>query len=376
MADLSRKLASCYKHTICDYLLEMCLLPLPISQLDDKFEVVPTSPQSTGSPFVLLEMPSDSPFNTPTKKRPDATEDEARTKTSLEQDRASSGSLSRRISYESTPDTSAENSLRSGLIPQWSRKDTECIIAELGEAMQSMDAHSIQEQPREGEGGPSSEQSLTWHQKEKLRREMEAQEAMAREAHLGNCGILEETYHTTIPNHLAHARELGSSSVAHYSVALVGSYSAAVFLSQATANVHQLCPDITMNAFAYTDGELPQYVHCTLEKDLTKAQKPPNKISKLHYIVIGRNPLQWEESLHPTVPLRRISQPWLDPQTKQSLQLFHPLDTKKPLRTGELPLQIIAATRNTFVSRQRLVLLNITNEKVCVCVCVCVPHKL
>ena len=181
--------------------------------------------------------------------------------------------------------------------------------------------HSIQDRAHEWEGGPSPEHSLSWHQKERVRREVEAKDAMTREAHLGHCGTLEESYHATIPNHLALTRELGSASVSYSSVVLIGSYSASVFLSRVTAGIHQLCPDITLNAFTYEDGDSPRYVHCSPEKDLTKAQKPPLKLSKLRYIVVGRNPLQWEESLHPTVPSLRISQPWLDPQTKQSLQL-------------------------------------------------------
>ena len=375
MADLSHKLASCYKQAICDYLLELCLLPLPIAQLDEGFEAVPTSPQSAGSPFVHLEIPLDSVYSTPPKKKHDTAEDAASRKSSLEQEHVSPGGGSRRVSDESASDTSAESSLRSGQLPHGSRRDAERTFADIDEVSELMVAHSIQDRAHEWEGGPSPEQSLTWHQKEKMRREAEAQEAVAREAHLGNCGTLEETYRTTIPNHLALTRELGSASVSHCSIVLVGGYSASVFLSQATASIRQLCPDIALNSFTCADGDPARYVHCTPEKDLTKAQKPPLKVSELRYIVIGRNPLQWEESLHPTVPSVRISQPWIDPQSKQSLQLFHPLDTMKPLRAGELPLQMVAANGSTFVPRQRLVLLIITNEKVCVftavCVCVC-----
>ena len=147
MTDLSHKLASCYKHAVCDYLLELCLLPLTITRLDERFEVVLPSPQSTGSPFIHLEMPSDSLYNSPVKGKLDAAEDAASRKTSLEQDHVFPGSGSRRASDESTLDTSAESSLRSGQLTHLSKREAERVFADIEEVSESMDAHSIQDRP-------------------------------------------------------------------------------------------------------------------------------------------------------------------------------------------------------------------------------------
>ena len=57
-------------------------------------------------------------------------------------------------------------------------------------------------------------------------------------------------------------------------------------------------------------------------------------------------------------------QPWIDAQTKQSLQLFHPLDSKKISKTVEYPLMGLAKEQSCFIPRQRLLYLSITQEKV------------
>lgn len=59
-----------------------------------------------------------------------------------------------------------------------------------------------------------------------------------------------------------------------------------------------------------------------------------------------------------------LIQPWFDEQMKQSLQLFHPLDSKKISKTVEFPLLPLAKEQPCFIPRQRLLVFKISQEKV------------
>ena len=299
MTDLSTKLTSCFKHAMSDYLLELCLLPLPIAKQPEGSFVWDSA---TNSPNVFLENEG---------------------------------------------------------APVRSRKDTEKIMEDISDAL-------VSEEDGASQGEVSSESSLTWHGKEWLRREQEARDRYYQEAHFGRSGILDETYHTTIPQHLDRACKLASPSISHCTYTSMGSHSARTFLTEAIASIQQLCPDLTLSTFERTppgEASSGQYAHCTPERDWSKVERAV-ELSDLHYIVIGRNLRQWEECCDPTDPTHRSTHPWVDPQTKQSLQLFYPLDSKKFVRGVEVPLQQSVVGREAFVPRQRLVLMSVTSSQV------------
>ena len=351
LMDLSHKLTSCFKHALCDYLLELCLLPLPIARLGETAEDPPDFTPGPDSPFILIDTPSEgSPIKVPPQS---STSQKASTDI-----RSGQQTPTRQASLDKTP---VDSPMKPDDPPRRSRRDTHHIMEEIQDALQSVDA---QEKPKDSELEAAEQVTLTWHHKEKLRRWQEARETELRDAHFGKQGILEPMYQLTIPAHLGHAHQLASHSVNHYTFNLLGNYSTQSFLSQAMADIQQLCPDITLNAFKLTTNDPPQYTHYTPENDWSKVEGAPPNLSTLHYIVIGRNLSQWNECCLPLTPETRINQAWVDPQTKQSLQLFHPLDSKKVVRGLDVPLQQSTINKNVFVPRQRLVLMTISNEQV------------
>ena len=92
--------------------------------------------------------------------------------------------------------------------------------------------------------------------------------------------------------------------------------------------------------------------------------KRPSLPSEAHYLAVGRNLLQWEEACDPLTSTKRITHPLLDQQSKLPLQLFQPLDSKKLTKDVSIPLQGLAASKETFVPRQRLAIVIITNKQV------------
>ena len=354
MTDLSAKLTSCFKHAMSDYLLELCLLPLPIARQPEGSFVWDSA---TNSPNAFLE--NEGPGNKVEKRG--AYEAGSRRASSEKGEVHKAGS--RRTSNEQPParspsTRSVESSSLKSDAPVRSRRDTEKIVEDITDALLSENGGS------QGEG--SSESSLTWHGKEWLRREQEARDRYYQEAHFGRSGVLDETYHTTIQQHLAHACKLASPSVTHCTYTFMGSHSARTFLTEAIASIQQLCPDLNISTFEKSlPGEVAagQYAHCIPERDWSRVERVV-ELSDLHYMVIGRNLRQWEECCDPTDLTHRSTHPWVDPHTKQSLQLFYPLDSKKFVRGVEVPLQQSVVGGEAFVPRQRLVLMSVTSWQV------------
>ena len=376
MADLSTKLSSSFKHAMIDYLLEVCLLPLPIARPEESS--VWDSP--AGSPSVSLknEGRRAGSRKTSTEKK-DAGGRTASVEKNLSMRKVSTsssrsiealkcdsssrrssveGGNSRKSSSEKSPKRKVSNtSLRSTEAspskpdtPERSHKGSDAIVKDTSDAMHPANGGS-----RVAE---SSEVSLTWSVKEKLRREKEMRDAYLQEAHLGQTGILEEPYHTTIPKYLAHACKLTSPSICQFTYSFLGSYSAQAFVTETITCIQQICPDLSLNAFKLkSEAPLSQYTHCTLDKDWSRLERT-NELSQLHYIVIGRNPQQWEECCKPA---HRSTQSRVEPHARQSMQLFHPLDSRKVVR---VPLQQSAVGGEAFVPRQRLVLMSVTSQQV------------
>ncbi len=376
MADLSNKLAACFKQAVCDYLLEISLLPRPIAQLGDTPDDF-ISPRSTGSPFIIIDTPTPSPWKSPGLHRSVSGDPSA-------VGRRSELSSKRRI-FETAMDKAMLGDKHEGATsierapmgvseaPVFKRRASIGIIEGVDKMLKSLSSSvPKQRSPEREEGGSSdSPEQLTWNQKEKIRREQEAREAAAHEAHCGRTGVLEPAYQLWIPRHLEFTHAIGSPSVTYHSFELVSSHSAYVFLSQAMADIRQTCPDISASAFKALqngrlggDGATSRYLYYLPEQDLTKTHRVEPEIMNMHYIVIGRNVHQWEESCNPNALDSRITQAWLDP-SGQSMQLFHPLDSKKFTRQVEVPFQQMAnGGKTSFIPRQRLVVLSITNDQV------------
>ena len=397
MADLSTKLSSCFKHAMIDYLLEVCLLPLPIARPEDSS--VWSSPASSPSAFPRNDRRGSS------RKTSMEQREEGRQKTSAEEKGESSRRTSTEKKESSSPRTSIEiktagsrkasvemkSSVRKGSLSSFKSVDTLPLRSdsrrgsaegESGSRKSSSEkspkrktsntslrsietSKGISDTVHPNNGGPQlpagPEGSQTWYGREKLRREHEVRDAHFREAHLGQTGILEETYHTTIPKYLAHACKLASPSISQFTYSFLGSYSAQAFATKTIMCVQQICPDLALNAFKLkSEAPLNQYAHCTLDKDWSGMERT-DEPSQLHYIVVGRNPQQWEECCNPA---HRSTQPWVDQQIKRSLQLFYPLDSRKSVRGAEVPLQQSAVGGEAFVPRQRLILMSITSQQV------------
>ena len=298
MADLSDKLHRCLKQALCDYILELYLLPQPIARLGDISSIHSSPVRGTSSPFVVLE-PS------PTEHIPQDQEGEEK------------GSL-RRALFEKielhapqtlllAPQSSLESqvSVESPSItePRRSRADTNSITQEMNEILCSIDrTEGKREEEEESEAS-----SLAWHEKEKIRREQEAKNAYHREAHHGRMGILEATYLSIIPQHLAESFKLSSNSVSHHTLPLLGNYSANLFLCEAMSIFHQVCPDVTLNAFRLDEtGKTREYMHYVPLK--TSHVRVEKELSEVHYVVVGRNIKQWDEARFPGMPELRLTQ--------------------------------------------------------------------
>ena len=355
LSEFSTHLSVCFKQALFDYLLELYLLPQPVAKsLPESF----AAREYSVSPFVLIDV--DSPgVRTPVESMSNLSsrrESEELKSPAASQD-GSSQPVSRKISTGSR--RSSDDKLGVNKVPSFDKEDssqtkrsrtyTEQIILEIEEAVQSIE-------DKEGQSA--------WMEKEKKRRLDEAREAVCHEAHLGNSGVIEHTYHTTIPQHLAAASRLHSACIKYHSFSLVGNYSARVFLSQTVLAFQSLCPDFAVNSFQSIGVRgIGPFVHFTPEKDWTKVKKLIRP-SKAHYIVVGRNLDQWEESRAPDTSTKRTTQPWLDQQSKLPLQLFQPLDSKKMSQDLKIPLQGLASSKEMFVPRQRLVVAIVTNQKV------------
>lgn len=352
LSEFSYHLSNCFKQALFDYLFELYLLSQPIAKpLSDSFDARDYSI----SPFVLVDVespgmrtPAESMSNLSSRRESEELKPPSQgvsapgsRKVSTSSRRASDDKLS--VGKGSSFDKD------DGAPVKRSRTYTEQIILEIEDAVQSI----------EDKDGKSM-----WMEKERKRRRTEERDTIIHDAELGNSGMLRKAYHSSIPQHLAGAFRLHSACVKFHSFSLVGNYSAQVFLSQTALALETLCPDFTVNCFQSigVDDQGP-FIHFTPARDWTKVKRV-NHPSHTHYIAVGRNLPQWEESCDPLTPTKRIIQPWLDKVSKLSLQHFQPLDTKKLNKDVIVPLQGLASSKEMFVPRQQLAVVIVTKKKV------------
>lgn len=219
---------------------------------------------------------------------------------------------------------------------------------------------------RDRDGGEEESESpgdAPWHVKELQRRKKEEQDRLIREAQLGNMGVLEDAYLVTIPQYLAFAHSLSSRSVTYLSFPLVGSYSAQAVVAQLTTSF-ELIPDLVLNAFRRSPSGA-EFLHYKPERDLSKVKRSVELPLPFEVVMVGRNPQQWEEARSPHLPDCRLTEVWVDPSTRQPLQLYQPLVSWKAVHGIKMPFLCTAtARRNMFIPRQRLLFVKVTCEKV------------
>lgn len=288
ITDLSGKLHHCLKQALCDYILELYFLPQPIARIDHMSMTIGDSPvEAVDSPFVVLESVPELNENDPqSPQRPLFEKGEVRIPSSL------GFTPQKSIDSPLSPDTPVKNE------PHRSRCDTYTIT-------QAMDDILNSERKEVADKEPTTESStLTWQEKEKNRREMEAFDARQKRAFHGRHGVLENTYSDLIPKHLIETCKLSSRSVSCYTFPLLGSYSEEVFLNEAIGICNQLCPDLTLSTFKLdTNGD---YFHYSLQK--TSRQRVMDTVFDTEFIVVGRNLKQWDEACAPDTKEVRLTQ--------------------------------------------------------------------
>lgn len=299
ITDLSSKLHLCLKQALCDYILELFFLPQPIAtanEIDD-----PESPPS--SPFVVLE-PS------PELTREDSIDSprrllfekgEVRIPTSL-------GVFSAQRSQESGSVSSPLDTPVQAH-PHRSRCDTVSVTAAMDDVFSSLEGGGHERDDDSAttpvdQSEVASVTGLTWQEKEMNRREIEALDAYQREAHHGHRGILEETYHSLIPQHFTETCQLSSHSVEHHTFPLLGSYSAEVFLNESLNILGQVCSDFSLGVFKL--GQNGLYSHYTPLK--TSRPRSLEDLEETGFFVVGRNLKQWDEARTPNVQEIRLTQ--------------------------------------------------------------------
>ena len=296
ITDLSHKLHLCLKQALCDYILELYFLPQPIARIDDMVELE-DSPL-VNSPFVVLEP---SPPGFARQESNDSILDSPR-RTLFEKGEIrvpSSLGFSSQRSLDSplSPDTPAVSE------PLRSRCDTINVTRTMDDVLHSLDTAERNDTSDKDQAAEQSS-GLTWQEREINRREMEALNAVQREAHHGRRGVLENTYSDLIPRHLVEMCKLTTRSVSHYTFPILGTYSAEVFLNETVNICSVLCPDFSLSTFRL--GSSGVYSHYTLQK--TSRQRTVAEVSETKFIVVGRNLKQWDEARSPDVMEIRLTQ--------------------------------------------------------------------
>ena len=313
MRDLSAKLHLSFKQALCDYVLELFLLPQPIAQLSDTLSPQ-TSPvrKLAGSPYSILEP---SPTDLSLCHEPSERDSPWRVLTEKgEMHVPSTLPFKTQISHESQVSLDTPNITE----PKRSRADTATIRQEMKEILHSTDTAGKSERAREdkkgerekAEEGEKEEEpsSLTWHEKERIRREEEARSAYHREAHYGKMGILESTYSTVIPKHFSQMLKISSHSVVHHTFPTLGNYSANLLLNIVTDVLRRGCPNLTFNAFKRERGREGAFCHCVPRK--TSQLRVESELVEVEGVIVGRNLRQWDEVKAPEVPEIRLTQVW------------------------------------------------------------------
>ena len=226
------------------------------------------------------------------------------------------------------------------------------VGVKVGDVIEEVDESAVS--PTEGD-------RLQWLEREKVRRVNEAVESLLHDAGLGVCGVLRDVYSSTIPRHLALARDKVSPSVRHLSIPLLGQYSLQSLLSHIATLLTSVCSDLTCDTFRLSPAG---YCHSALEKDWIKVSKSldPHQLST-EFILIARNLAQWEMNCHGNTPHSSPAEPSL------LQQMFHPLDSRRlPSSSSSsfpyTPFHSVAMQKHVLIPRRKLVFVHLAYQKV------------
>ena len=225
-----------------------------------------------------------------------------------------------------------------------------------GDTPTSSPSPCLGEMGGEGRGGGG----LGWLNKEKMRRVVKARRMLQREAELGRCGQLTESYSKTLPRFLKHAYQINCPSVHHLQEALLGHHASLTAVSQLVSSLQPIFPDLTFSSFRFTSRG---YLYSLPEKDLTKVQKSVGDILDSKFIVLARNISQWEES-HGETSGHTPSGVVMELGRTQRFSSLGGKFMMASSTTSRTPLRGAGNLKNTFVPRRRLVFLQVSHDQV------------
>lgn len=300
MEDLTKQLIGVLHHALCDMLLELYALQLPIAVLSDE------EMEQHLSPALLRTSISHSP----------------------------------RISFMhglSTADLDLESTHNK---------------QEMAEELVDVTRTESEESGRE-----STIDKQDWELLEKQRRLQSSKAALQHRAFLGQIGILEDGMLTTLPSLLSLAQSHASPSVQHGQWFLPSSCTTDIYFNHSYLVLTSLLPDLSMSIFQQTRSE-DKFVYLSPDKLVLNSTSEQQLVGP-QYVMVGRNLIQWEETLDPGNPTNHVTLTWRD------LQLHQPLDSWKNLEGMGVPLLGVVKKHSTFVPRQMLLLFTVIRRKVC-----------
>ena len=204
----------------------------------------------------------------------------------------------------------------------------------------------------------------TWKEKELEERLQQAKIEQQQMAESGTDGQLTPSYSTHLIEVLRKMHSSHSSGVCHWSGQLFASYDAARLTTSLISLIPMNCWEFCTRAFQYSSTE-----DTFKQVDLVDE-------SDQEVLVVGYCIRQWQEARKPFVESSHSNLPWMDPNTRRPVQLFHPLDSKKIVTKLAVPFQSIAVENTVFVPRQRLVvvLTNVKQVRVVVSLTNCISY--
>ena len=243
-----------------------------------------------------------------------------------------------------------------------SPQGNEQIERELTEAMRSFT--NLEE---DIDGSPD------WEQREKRRRLQVCQEALTKQAHMGQLGTLEEEYLKLITSFLTLANNFGSPVIFHQAWSLTSTYVTDTILTNTikilitSISSSSFCTSyLTFTIFKLEKGSF-QFLSVDTNDKLPISSSAEQQLTNTRYVLIGRDLKQWEESQEPSDHTKHSEYFW------SQAQFYQPLSSWKQQDESKVPLVAVAKKHSIYVPRQRMVLACVGHGKVlCVCVYVCV----
>ena len=199
-----------------------------------------------------------------------------------------------------------------------------------------------------------SKTEQNWEEIERQRRRQSNRDSLLQQAMMGQLGTMVADYLPTILHDLQRGKELATHSVHHSNWSIPCGYVVETLLTQITSLLQQHLPALTFSTFK----EGPSgYSHVSLDaKPATAAA-----VTAHSYALLGRDLHSWKEMQNPGDPSRQVKKLW------RNQQLHHPLNSWRELEDeeeGVVPLVAVATRHSTFVPRQMMALVTLSNRQV------------